>query len=121
MVASGVILYSRLNDGGRSGLVAIRRELSAQGFKTNFSQFDFSPPPDSNPKAQALLAAAELGRDLFPSRELGLMRSVDEQTARVISRQETLSSDLPADVWATARTNFAAVQPVLDKACDALA
>jgi hypothetical protein len=116
----GALAYAKLDDHGEARLIRTRRSLAAHGFATNLGGLRLTSAPELTARGQVMLLAAAAARDVFPTRELAVMRPVTEQSARVISKEQKPLGDSTIDLWGLARTNFGGPKEIFDKACAAL-
>ncbi|HYR44606.1 MAG TPA: hypothetical protein VER98_16365, partial [Terriglobia bacterium] len=97
-----------------------RRLLHQRGFRTELSDFDLTLKPDVRDRAQRILRAGIVVRDLIPNRGFDLFRPAGSNAAVVLSKEENFVTEYSTNLWPTFRNDLSVRRAVLDNACTAI-
>ena len=100
-------------------LETTRQDLRRQGFKTDLSEFDFSTTPELRRREAALTFFSTTVHPAQPEEQIKLSQPVGENSALVIWKQDWLKTESDPTDWNQLRESMAAINPLLDDACDA--
>jgi hypothetical protein len=118
IIAAGLWIFLP-NSKAKRRAERLRRELKAEGFKTELSEFSFSVPADMKNRADALITAGAAVRDLIPNRGTGFFQPVGSNAAIVLAKEARFPTDSSTDRWPEFRTMLEGHKEKLDAACEA--
>src|SRR5437879_2079149 len=96
-----------------------RRELQREGFRVDFSEWNFTTSAAARARAADITVAGEACRSFWRRDLLMLMRPLATNSAVPIFRQEYLSTEFAEDFWSELRSSLQRQTAVLDRACAA--
>jgi hypothetical protein len=109
------------NNKARRAVEETRRNLRAQGFKLDLSEFDLSAPAELRANNETLMLSADASRNVFSVRRLDLMHPVNSNSAIVTWNQQNPVTGIIDDYfWPDLRKSLAERGGELDQASEAV-
>ena len=118
IVAYGCFRWS--GQGFRHSVEETRRQLRAEGFRTELSDFDFTLTAELAARSSEITSVAEAVKLLRLIHELSLMERVGTNLALAISPVEVIETDRATNLWPLLRQELSSHDQALDHVCSSL-
>ena len=117
-IVAAIRLFSS-NNRAQVAAEKTRRDLQREGFKVDFSEWNFTASPEARARAADITLAAEACRSFWRRDMFMLMRPVATNAAIPVFQQEHVTTEFGTDFWSDLRSGFQPHTATLDRACAA--